>query len=93
MVGKYDAVNPQALKRLIASGTQLRPYSREVMGACLKAANEVYDETSAKNATFKKVYDSWKKFRDDEIAWFKAAENTFDNFMANPPTATPARRG
>src|SRR6516165_2295178 len=29
MTGKYDAVNPTALKRLLAGGTQLRPFSQE----------------------------------------------------------------
>jgi TRAP-type mannitol/chloroaromatic compound transport system substrate-binding protein len=28
MIGKYDADNPAALRRLVAAGTQLRPYSR-----------------------------------------------------------------
>jgi TRAP-type mannitol/chloroaromatic compound transport system substrate-binding protein len=93
MVSKYDAQNPAALKRLVAGGTQLRPFSRDVMGACMKAANDLYDETSAKNPKFKKVYDSWKKFRDEEVSWFKVAESPFDNFMNNPPAPPAARRG
>src|SRR5439155_1461068 len=48
--GRYDARNPAALKRLIAAGTQLRPFSQPVLEACLKAANEVFAETSAANA-------------------------------------------
>ena len=55
----YDARNPAALKRLVAAGAQLRPFSQEVMDACYKAASEVYAETSAKNADFKKLYDSY----------------------------------
>lgn len=81
MVSKYDAVNPAALRRLVANGAVLRPFSREVMEACLKAANELYAETSAKNPKFKKVYDSWIKFRDEQLLWFRVAETTFDNFM------------
>jgi TRAP-type mannitol/chloroaromatic compound transport system substrate-binding protein len=83
MVAKYDAVNPAALRRLVAGGASLRPFSREVMEACLKAANELYAETSAKNPKFKKVYDSWVKFRDEQLLWFRVAENTFDNFMGH----------
>ena len=30
--------NPQALKRLVAAGTQLRPFSQSIMEACLKAS-------------------------------------------------------
>src|SRR5262249_41916784 len=56
----YDARNMPALRRLVAGGTKLRPFSREIMDACYKAAFELYDETAAANAQFKKVYEAWK---------------------------------
>ena len=56
MLAKYDARNPAALRRLLGAGTQLRPFSQEILEAAYKAANEVYDEVSAKNADFKKIY-------------------------------------
>ena len=80
MTAKYDAENPQALRRLVAAGTELRPFSRDVMLACYKAAQELYAETSAKNPKFKKVYDEWSKFREEQFLWFRVAENTYDNF-------------
>jgi TRAP-type mannitol/chloroaromatic compound transport system substrate-binding protein len=80
MLSKYDAVNPDALKRLVANGVQLRPFSNEILAACYKAANEVYAETSAKNPKFKKVYDAMVKFRTDHVQWFSIAENRMDNF-------------
>ena len=46
-----------------------------------------YDETAAKNPKFKKIYDSWKKFRDEQIQWFAVAENRYDNFMQAARTA------
>ena len=82
MLAKYDAVNPEALKRLIANGVKLRPFSNEIMVACYKAANEVYAELSAKNAKFKKIYEAMVKFRSDQVQWFSIAENRYDNFMA-----------
>ena len=82
MLAKYDQLNPPALKRLLANGVKLRPFSNEIMAASWKAANEVYAETSAKNAKFKKVYDSMVKFRTDHVEWFSVAENRMDNFMA-----------
>ena len=81
MQARYDAKNPAAMKRLIAGGTQLRPFSREIMMASYKAAHEVYAEMSAKNPKFKKVYVPWKAFRDQEVEWFSIAETSFDNFM------------
>lgn len=81
MVGKYDADNPAALRRLVAGGTELRPFTQPVLEACFKAANELYDETSAKNPKFKKIYENWKPFRGEEELWFQVAEQSFDNFM------------
>jgi TRAP-type mannitol/chloroaromatic compound transport system substrate-binding protein len=53
-LGRYDARNPAALKRLVAGGAQLRPFSTAIMEACLKASNEVNAETSAANADYKR---------------------------------------
>lgn len=46
--------NPAALKRPVAAGAQLRPFSQEIMEASLKATNELWAEISATNPTFKK---------------------------------------
>ncbi|MEI8153653.1 MAG: TRAP transporter substrate-binding protein [Hyphomicrobiales bacterium] len=81
MLAKYDSVNPAALKRLVAGGAQLRPFPQPVMEACYKATNETYQEVSAKNADFKKVYDSMVAFRGDEYLWWQVAELGFDAFM------------
>lgn len=81
MLAKYDAVNPGALKRLVTNGAQLRPFSQQVLEASYKAALDVYKETGAKNADFKKVYDSMVAFRGDEYLWWQVAEYTYDTFM------------
>ena len=83
---RYDARNPAALKRLIAAGTQLRPFPQAVMEACLKASNEVNAETAASNAEYKKVLDSMQAFRNDEYLWWQVAEYTFDGFMIRTRT-------
>jgi TRAP-type mannitol/chloroaromatic compound transport system substrate-binding protein len=88
MTGRYDARNPAALKRLIAAGTQLRPFPQPVMEACLKASNEVNAETSAANADYKKVLDSMQAFRNDEYLWWQVAEYTYDGFMIRTRTRT-----
>ena len=79
--GKYDARNPAALKRLVAGGTQLRPFSPAIMEACYKAANEVYAETTAKNPDFKKIWDDLAAFRNEEYLWWQVAEYSYDSFM------------
>jgi TRAP-type mannitol/chloroaromatic compound transport system substrate-binding protein len=81
MQSKYDAGNPAALKRLVAAGAQLRGFPQPVMEACYKAATDTYNEVSAKNAAFKKVYDSMVAFRGNEYLWWQVAELGFDAFM------------
>jgi TRAP-type mannitol/chloroaromatic compound transport system substrate-binding protein len=81
MVAKYDAQNPAALRRLIAGGTQLRGFSRDVMVASYKAALEVYKEASDKSPAFAKIYKSMVEFRNEQLLWFRVAEKGFDDFM------------
>ena len=78
---KYDARNPLALKRLVAAGTQLRPFSPAIMEAALNASAEVNAEVSAANADYKKIWESQKAFRDDENLWWQVAEYTYESFM------------
>ena len=80
-MARYYARNPAALKRLVAAGTQLRPFPQTVMEACLKASTEVNAETSAANPDFKKVWDSIVAFRNDEYLWWQVSEYTYDTFM------------
>jgi len=80
MISKYDAKNPEALKRLVAGGAQLRQFPKAVLDACYKATQETMNEFAGKSADFKKVYDSWSKFRDDENLWFRVAEHTLDSY-------------
>jgi TRAP-type mannitol/chloroaromatic compound transport system substrate-binding protein len=87
MVSKYDAENPKALRELMAAGTKLLPFPQSVMEAAFAASNELYAELSAKNPKFKKVYENWKPFRNEEILWFRVAEFTFDSFMARQSAA------
>jgi TRAP-type mannitol/chloroaromatic compound transport system substrate-binding protein len=81
MLARYDARNNEALERLLSSGTQLRPYSQEILAAAEKAAFELYDDFAAKDADFKAVYEPWKQFRDRIYAWDKLNQSSFTNFV------------
>ena len=81
MMAKYDVKNPTALKELVGSGTQLRPFSQEIMEACYKAATEIYADLSAKSPYFKKTYEDQLAFKKDAYLWAQVGEYTFDTFM------------
>ncbi len=80
MVARYDAGNPAALKRLVASGTVLKAFPRAVLEPCFDACWKYYDEVAAKNPGFKKLLDSLAPFRADQNLWFRVAEYNFDSF-------------
>lgn len=93
MIAMYDHLNPAALKRLIAGGTKLRAFPTAVMDACLQAANELYAETSAANPKFKKVFDAWNRYRDEQYQWTNVAEYSFDNYvLRNRTKMSPVTR-
>jgi TRAP-type mannitol/chloroaromatic compound transport system substrate-binding protein len=81
MLGKYDHGNPAALRRLIAGGAKLAPFPNSVLEACYNAATETLNEIASKNAKFKKVYDSWRPYRSEQVLWGRIAEGGFDAFM------------
>jgi TRAP-type mannitol/chloroaromatic compound transport system substrate-binding protein len=81
MQAKYDHLNPTALKRLVAAGSKLRPFSAEILEACFKAAKETYAEINKTNAPFKKIHDAMMTYRNDACLWEQVAGGTFDNFI------------
>jgi TRAP-type mannitol/chloroaromatic compound transport system substrate-binding protein len=81
MQAKYDALNPTALKQLVAAGTKLRPFSNDVLAEAFKQSLALYDELNAKNEDWKKIYADYNKFRADQNLWFRFTEMGFDRFM------------
>ena len=78
---KYDVKNPPALKQLVGAGAKLRPFPADVMNEAFKQSMALYEELSAKNENWKKVYADYAKFRSDQNLWFRFTEATFDRFM------------
>ena len=88
VVGKYDFVNPPALKKIVSQGAILRPFPQPVLEACYRAAQEVYAEHSKSNPMFKKLHDSLTAYKNDSTAWNQVAELGFDSFMMRMRTRT-----
>ena len=55
MVSRYDASNPQALRRLVAAGAQLRFWPRPIMEAAWKANEELNADLARQNPRFAKI--------------------------------------
>jgi TRAP-type mannitol/chloroaromatic compound transport system substrate-binding protein len=81
MLAEYDMKNPLALRKLVAGGAQLRAFPRDVMQACYNTAFDIYDDLNQKNPKWRKVFESWNKYREEQLLWFRVAERNFDEFV------------
>ncbi len=81
MMASYDHKNPTAVKKLVAAGAKLQPFSQDILQACFDAATATYAEISGANAGFKKIHDSQSAFKKDAYLWAQISEYTFDTFM------------
>lgn len=82
MLARYDARNLAALQRLREGGTQLRPYSPEILQAAKRISDELLATNAAEDATFRNVYDSWQQFRDRITQWHEVAEFSYARFTS-----------
>ena len=80
MMARYDDANPKALRRLIAAGALLRRWPNEVMQAGWRESNGLMEELAGQNPRFKRIWESYRPYRDDQFQWFRVAENAYDSF-------------
>ena len=85
MLAKYDALNNDALERILAKGKKLRVYSDEIMNAAQKAAFELFAESAEKSAAFKEIFPGWNAFRQKIQRWHQTNELPFNLFVKNNP--------
>lgn len=77
----YDAANPPAIKRVVATGARLRPFPQPVLESLFVAAREGAEKLSAEDTAFRTLYDSIRIFRDQSYLWWQVAEYPYDNFQ------------
>lgn len=81
LLAQYDARNVPALRRLIAGGAKLSSWSGDIMKAMQAASRDMLQEFAAKDATFKRVYDQWRPFRDDQHLWLAINDGAAETFL------------
>ncbi len=80
-LARYDTANPVALARLVQKdGVTLREFPRDVMEAAWRESNAYLEDKATKDATFKRVYDSWKAFRAQAFPYFAGNELAYADF-------------
>ena len=80
MQTRYDAKNPPALKRLLAAGVTLRPFSDDIMQASRAASEQLLADEAARDPRYARILEHWRAFRQDSVQWSRTAELTYANF-------------
>ena len=84
-LARYNRKNPQALSRLLDKGTQLRPFSPEILKRCQTETTALLEEIASNNPTFQTAYRSWQSFRDEAYRWARVSEMALGNFLEPLP--------
>ncbi|MCW8329726.1 TRAP transporter substrate-binding protein DctP [Photobacterium sp. SDRW27] len=80
MLAEYTARNNAALGRLVKEHkVDLRPYPAEVLEQLKALSEQVVEEEAQKDAMSKKVYASYKAFRDQAVDWHELSEQSYLN--------------
>jgi len=81
MQAGYDSKNPGALARLIKNGAKLHFFPKPILDEAYKVSNQLMEEEAGRNARFKKVYEPWKRFRQDQNMWASVSEQQLQNYL------------
>ncbi len=84
MLADYTASNNRALDILVNEHqVELRKFPDEVLAELKRVSDEVVAEVAAKDPLSQKVYDSFRAFRDQVIAWHDISERAYLNARAS----------
>lgn len=81
MQTKYDAENPRALRRIVGQGAQIKFLPNDVIDELSRAAQGVWADLAAKNASFRKVHESYNAALKDQYFWWQISELNYDATM------------
>ena len=83
LLSEFTARNNEALDALVNQhGVELRRFPDDVLKQLHAISNEVVAEIAQKDPVSRKVYDSFKTFRDQVIAWHDVSERAYLNARA-----------
>ena len=80
-LARYDALNPPALRRLVAAGAQLRPFPQSVLDACFDETVKLHEEYSRADPTYAEIFREMTTFRQDAYQWLQLSEYSFDSYQ------------
>ncbi|MEQ8952545.1 MAG: TRAP transporter substrate-binding protein DctP, partial [Gammaproteobacteria bacterium] len=80
MLAEYTARNAQALRDLRAEGIEPRPLPTEVLAELKRHAMDYYDEESARDEDFARIYKQYTEFQDMVYEWLVISEKAMFDY-------------
>ncbi|MEX0600753.1 MAG: TRAP transporter substrate-binding protein [Rhodothermales bacterium] len=80
MLAQYDARNQQALQDVLDAGVELVEFPQDMMQEARRISTNLLEQNAAGDATYRRVYDSFLRFREDAFRWFGTAEHDYARF-------------
>jgi TRAP-type mannitol/chloroaromatic compound transport system substrate-binding protein len=80
MMARYDAQNPGAMVRLRQKGAKVVRFPTDVLREAQKQAFDLFNDEAAKDASYKRIFDGWRAFRNEQYAWNSIGELGYEEF-------------
>ena len=80
MLARYDAVNPAAMRALKKKGASFKRFPGDILKAAQVQSFDLFEDTAAKDATYKKIYADWKEFRALAYEWNSIGELGYEEY-------------
>jgi len=77
MYSQFESLNLKALGELKKKGVEVLPFPDDVLAELRRLTDEALDEEAAKDAQFKRVYETYKAFRADNDAWDSISDGAY----------------
>ena len=81
MAALYEARNGEALQRLVASGTETRILSAEILSALQTATDEIHQENASGNELYARVLDNYNTFKIGIRDWHAVSQFAYSSFV------------
>ncbi len=84
MFSRFEALNIKALRELQEQHfVEVLAFPPDVIKELKRLTSEVFEEEAAKSASFKKVYEAYKKFQADHAAWNAISDEAYSKALRN----------
>jgi len=81
MLANYDTKNYTALQELVASGTQIRIFSDEILQAFAQATEEIHAENAAAHPIYGRIHEDYRQFMQNVRSWTEVTYHAYNQFI------------